>query len=316
MLSKSLIQFSVDGQCCVPSLLFDLRPNYGGGNEDSGDLLQKIPLLHSVPLTLQQATANPHLHWRLLDVHWQVLVSLLWDHGSFLLGSGGHKVLFETSKSLFPQSCVISYGSLVGLIATSSNRAYATSRSAAPRTPGPCSRPLLTHISTGDIQRQFQLSLRGFSGSWCAQCLFEPSKHLWWVWGLILNAILPLLPSCYLLGFLFCRWMWVSLFRGIQHSADGRSATSCNFGILTGEDEHMSFYSTILKIQYRKLWMCRHLSSFTGDQELFNFNFQLLFSLCFTSSFLSFLLFFFNFIQIHYIPTVGNTLCYILTRQK
>ena len=28
MLSKYLIQFSVDGQGCVPSLLFDLRPNY------------------------------------------------------------------------------------------------------------------------------------------------------------------------------------------------------------------------------------------------------------------------------------------------
>ena len=28
MLTKSLIQFSVDGQDCVPSLLFDLRPNY------------------------------------------------------------------------------------------------------------------------------------------------------------------------------------------------------------------------------------------------------------------------------------------------
>ena len=25
----------------VSSLLFDLRPNYGGGNEDNGDLLQK-----------------------------------------------------------------------------------------------------------------------------------------------------------------------------------------------------------------------------------------------------------------------------------
>ena len=37
MLSNSLIQFSVDGQSCVPLLLFDLRPNYGGGNEDNGD---------------------------------------------------------------------------------------------------------------------------------------------------------------------------------------------------------------------------------------------------------------------------------------
>ena len=42
MLSKSLIQFSVDGQHCVPSLLFDPRPNYGGGDEDDGDLLQKV----------------------------------------------------------------------------------------------------------------------------------------------------------------------------------------------------------------------------------------------------------------------------------
>ena len=42
MLSKSLKQFSVDGQGCVPSLLFDLRPNYGGGNEDNGDLLKKV----------------------------------------------------------------------------------------------------------------------------------------------------------------------------------------------------------------------------------------------------------------------------------
>ena len=41
MLSKSLIQFSVDERSCVPSLLFDLRPNFGGGDEDDGDLLQK-----------------------------------------------------------------------------------------------------------------------------------------------------------------------------------------------------------------------------------------------------------------------------------
>ena len=46
MLSKSLIQFSVDGQGRVPSLLLDLRPNYGGGNEDDGDLLQKVPCMY------------------------------------------------------------------------------------------------------------------------------------------------------------------------------------------------------------------------------------------------------------------------------
>ena len=47
MLSKSLIQFSVDGWGCVPSLLFDLRPNYCRGNEDNGDLLQKDSCLYS-----------------------------------------------------------------------------------------------------------------------------------------------------------------------------------------------------------------------------------------------------------------------------
>ena len=34
MLSKSVIQFSVDGRGCVPSPFFDLRPKYGGGNDE------------------------------------------------------------------------------------------------------------------------------------------------------------------------------------------------------------------------------------------------------------------------------------------
>ena len=46
MLSKSFIQFSVEGQGCVPSLLFDLRPNCGVGNEDNGGLLQKALCMH------------------------------------------------------------------------------------------------------------------------------------------------------------------------------------------------------------------------------------------------------------------------------
>ena len=100
MLSKSLIQFSVDGWACVLSLFFDLRSNYGGGNEDNGDLLQKVTFrhcLHSLALTLKQATAVPCLFQRLLDTHGQVWVSLLWGHCSFLLGPGVHKVLFVPS---------------------------------------------------------------------------------------------------------------------------------------------------------------------------------------------------------------------------
>ena len=80
---------------------------------------------------------QPTPHLRLLDAHGQVWVSLLWGHCSFLLGPGAHKVLFVPSKSLFPQSCVSSGGSMVGLMATSSRRAYAIPRSAACRAPVP-----------------------------------------------------------------------------------------------------------------------------------------------------------------------------------
>ena len=68
---------------------------------------------------------------------WQVWVSLLWGHCSFLLGPGTHRVLFVPSKSLFPPSCLSSGGSMVGLMVTSSKRAYVIPRSAAPRVPSP-----------------------------------------------------------------------------------------------------------------------------------------------------------------------------------
>ena len=96
------------------------------------------------------------------------------------------------------------------------------------QSPCPCGRPLLTRTSTGGAQTQFCLSLCGVSVSWCTQGLFEPSEHFWWVGGLILNMISPLLMSCWasplfldvgyllraaapaptvLLG-LLCAWTW------------------------------------------------------------------------------------------------------------
>ena len=54
----------------------------------------------------------------ILDTHGHVWVSFLWGHCSFLLGPGARKVLFVPSKSLFPQSCVSSGGSMVGIMAT------------------------------------------------------------------------------------------------------------------------------------------------------------------------------------------------------
>ena len=62
-------------------------------------------LLQSVLLTLRQATFDPHLHQRLRNTHRQSWLSLLWDHYSFLLGPGVHKVVSAPQESLFPQFC-------------------------------------------------------------------------------------------------------------------------------------------------------------------------------------------------------------------
>ena len=164
---------------------------------------------------------------------------------------------------------------MVELMATSSKRAYAACcvmQVCCSQSPWPHGRPLLTHAFAGDIQ-----TLKGRSGSVSVgspvvhKVLSEPSECLWWVWDLILNAILPLLQSCW--GFSFALGYGVSLNGGIQHSPDhGCSAVSCNFGLLTGEDEHTCFYSTILflpglklGIQKTKIMVSSSISSWQID---------------------------------------------------
>ena len=103
-----------------------------------------------------------------VDTHRQVWVSLLWGHYSFLLGPGVHKVLFVPSKSLFPQSCVSSDGSTVGLTATSSKRAYAIAGLLHPE-------PLPLQQSTADLylcRRHSNTVL---------------SQSLWGLWVLVLT---------------------------------------------------------------------------------------------------------------------------------
>ena len=151
-------------------------------------------LLHSVPLTLQQATDDPRLHWRLLDTHGQVLVSLLWGHCTFLLGPGAQKVLFVHSKSVSPVLGKLwwLYGGVNGDFLQEDlcqTQVYCT------QSPCPCSSPLLTRTSRGGSQTQFWLSVCGLSGSWYAQglCAGGSKKNPppWWraqetqVWSLI-----------------------------------------------------------------------------------------------------------------------------------
>ena len=209
-------------------------------------------LPHSVSWILHQATTDPQLCQRILDTFGEVWVSLLWGHCFFLLGPCLHKVLSVPSKSLFPQSCVSSSSSMGGVNGDLLQEGLCHTQVCCTQSPCPCGRPLLTCTSTGDAQ-----TLEGRSGLVSVEypgankVLSEPSKCLWWVWGLILNVISPLLLSCWV--FSFALGQGYIFLGGIQHSPDnGCSAMSCNFGVLAGEDELTSFYSAILNVHLVK----------------------------------------------------------------
>ena len=204
MFSKCAIQFSVDGRVCVPSLLFDLRPNYGGGNEDKGDLLQNVLCMHCHSQCPQPCSRPPPTHisngdsWTITDMSRSVFCGVT---APFCWVLVAQSFVCALQESVSPVLCKFWWlcggvnGDLLqeGLCQTQVCCAWS---------PCSCSRALLTCTSTGDTQ-----TLKGRSGSLSVRSpgehkvLSEPSKHLWQVWDLILNAILPLLKS--FLGFSF-----------------------------------------------------------------------------------------------------------------
>ena len=184
MLSKSLIQFSVDGQGCVPSLLFDLRPNYGGGNEDNGDLLQKIPCRHCCTQCPRLCSRPPSTHAS-ARVSWTLWASL----GQSLVGSlllslrswHAQASVCALRESVSPVLCKFwhLYGGVNG---DSLQEGLCHTQVYFTQSSFPCSSPLLTHTTAGETQTQFWLSLCGVSGSWWAQGVFQPSESLWRAW--------------------------------------------------------------------------------------------------------------------------------------
>ena len=134
MLSKSLIQFSVDGWDCVPSLLFTWGQTMVAVMKIMATSFKRS---HACTATLSAPNPaaghhHPCLHWRPLDTHKQVWVSLLWGHCSFLLGHCAQGSVCALQESI-SKSCVSSGSSVVGLMEISSKRAYAITKSAAPR---------------------------------------------------------------------------------------------------------------------------------------------------------------------------------------
>ena len=179
--------------------MFDPRPNYGGGNEGNGKLLQNIPCTHCCTQCPQTCNRPPLTHtsardsWTLMDKSRSVSCGVTAPFSWVLVCT---RFCLCPPRVCFPVLCKFWLLS-VGVNGDLLQEGLCHTQVCCTQSPCPCSSPLLIHTSTGDAQRQFCLSFCGVSGSWCTEGFFEPSEHLWWEWGLILNANLPLLPSCW-----------------------------------------------------------------------------------------------------------------------
>ena len=96
MLSKYLIQFLLMGKAVFPPHCLNCGDMKISATSFKWSHARIATLSAPYPAP---ATAYLHLCQSLLDTHKQVWVSLLWDHFSFLLSPGAHKVLFLPSKS-------------------------------------------------------------------------------------------------------------------------------------------------------------------------------------------------------------------------
>ena len=153
-LSESLIQFSVDEQCCVPSLLLVLEPNYGRGNEDNGDLLQNFPCIqcctlcpnsvagHHQPIPLPETPGHSQASLGQSLVGSLLLSPVSWCTQGFICA---------LQESVFQSLCKFwwLYGGIKGDLLQEGlyhTQIYCI------QSPCLCSSPLLTCTSTGDTE--------------------------------------------------------------------------------------------------------------------------------------------------------------------
>ena len=173
MLSKSLIQSSVDGWGCVPSLLFNLRPNLvevlrimvTSFKRSHDALLHSVPRPRSRPLSTHAPTRRS---WTLMGRSGSVSCGSLAPFSWVLVHIRSRLC---PPRVYFPVLC--KFWQIYGTV----NGDFLQEDLCHTHTQSPCScgRTLPTRTSTGDAQTQFCLSLCGVPGSWCAQGLFEPS---------------------------------------------------------------------------------------------------------------------------------------------
>ena len=164
---KSLIQFSIDGWGCVPSLLFDLRPNYDGGNEDNGNLLRKVPCTHCYTRCPQPCSSPPPTHasagdsWTLTGKSGSVSCGVIAPFSWVLVHT---RFCLCPPRVCFPVLCKF-WQLYSGVNGDLLQEGLSHTQVCCTQSPCPCGRPLLTRTSSGDTQTEFCLNLCEFSGS-------------------------------------------------------------------------------------------------------------------------------------------------------
>ena len=137
MFSKSLIEFSVDGWGCVPFLLFTWGQTMVEVMKIIGTSFKRSHAC-TAALSAPNPEAGHHRPTPPLETPGHSQASLGQSlEGSLLLypGSWCIKVSVCACQESISQSCVSSGSSMVGLMAISSKKAYAISKSAATRGP-------------------------------------------------------------------------------------------------------------------------------------------------------------------------------------
>ena len=156
------------GLCSLPVIY--LGPNYGGGNEDNGNLLQKVPCTHCYTQCPQPCSRPPPTHASTRDsgqsqasLGQSLLGSLLLSPGSWCTQGS----VCALQESVFPILCKFwrLYGGVNGDLPQGG---VCHTQVCCTQSPCPCGSPLLTWTSAGDTQTQFCLSLCGVSR--CAPC--------------------------------------------------------------------------------------------------------------------------------------------------
>ena len=199
MLSKSFIQFSVDGWGCVPpccltwgqtmvEVMKIMAASFKRSHAHNAALSGPDPAAgHHWPATLTETPGHSRA-----SLSQSLVGSLLLSLRSFFTQG----FVCALQESVSPVLCKFwwLYGGVNGNLLQESL--------CHTQSPYHSSRPLLTSTSTRDTQ-----TLKGRSGSVSVESpgvhkvLFEPSKCLWWVWSLILNVVSPLLLSFWVFSF-------------------------------------------------------------------------------------------------------------------